>query len=462
MTERKDSRSDTLKRGGPIQVFYTGDSKPLPSIERAEGIYMWDSDGKKYFDGSSGPVTTNLGHGNKRVIQAMIDQANKVCFASRVVFENSPNQRLAEKLVELCGPGFDQAFIVSGGSEATEAAIKLARQYAVAKGQPERKIVLARNPGYHGSTLGAVSVSGDPESDMVFGSMFRIMPKVPTPFSYRLPENHDVDSYARECARKFEEIILNEGSNNVLAFIIETVGGLSTGGLVAPDHYYESIREICSRYGVLLIHDDVMAGAGRTGKFLSCEHWPNARPDLVTLAKGVAAGYTPIGVVMASNEMVKTVVDSGGFLHGHTYSANPLSCAVAEAVVSEMIDNNLMDNASTMGLYLMEKLKEVAHKSTIIGDVRGKGLLMAAEIVENQETKKMLPVSCRAVYRLVEIGIENGLLLYTRKTAGGVFGEWLMISPALTVSKEEADELVRLFTKTIQIFEKELRLATLI
>ena len=187
-----------------------------------------------------------------------------------------------------------------------------------------------------------------------------------------------------------------------------------------------------------------MAGAGRTGKFLSAEHWPNARPDLVTLAKGVAAGYTPIGVVMAPNEIVGTVVDSGGFQHGHTYAANPLSCAVGEAVVSELIENDLMNNATEMGGYLMAKLKELANSSQVIGDIRGKGLLLAAELVANKETKEMLPIKCRGVYRLVEIGIENGLLLYTRKTSGGIFGEWVMITPALTINKSEVDELIDL------------------
>ena len=451
-----------IKPGGPIQVFNSGDTNSLPIIDRAQGIYMWDTNGKKYLDGSSGPVTTNLGHGNKNVLEAMAKQAQMVCFASVAVFENSPNKRLAQKLVNLSGPGFDQAFIVSGGSEATESAVKLARQYAIAKGENKRTKVLGRNPSYHGSTLGAFLVSGDPVAEKMFGSLAKVMPKVPTPFSYRLPENHDINSYARECAKKLEEVILAEGAENVLAFIIETVGGLSSGGLVAPDHYYETIREICTQYGILLIYDDVMAGAGRTGKFLSADHWPNARPDLVTLAKGVAAGYTPIGAVMAPNEIVSAVVDAGGFQHGHTYAANPLSCAIGEAVIDEMIDNDLMVNAFEIGHYLRLRLKELANESYVIGDIRGKGLLLAAELVADKETKRMLPIECRAVYRLVEIGINNGLLLYTRKTANGEFGEWVMISPALTISKSEADELVELLRLTILQFEKELRLRKLI
>ena len=451
-----ESTPKDLKRGSPIQVFYSGNSKIFPTISHAKGLYMWDANGKKYFDASSGPVATNLGHGNTNVLKAMRDQSEKVCFASYSVFENEPNKDLAGKLVKLAGPGFDQAFIVSGGSEAIEAAFKIAKQHTVAIGEPNRSKILSRSASYHGSTLGAFAASGDPETQAAFGSMAKLMPKVRTPFSYRLPQNHDIDSYARECANDLENTIIKEGPDTILAFIIETVGGLATGALVAPDHYYEQIRKICNKYGILLIYDDVMAGAGRTGAFLSAEHWPNAKPDLVVLAKGVSAGYSPLGVVLTPNKLVTALVESGGFLHGHTYVANPLSCAVASAVISEMIDNDLMNNAALMGNYLKNKLLELADKTQIIGDVRGKGLLLAIELVKNKKTKELIPTQARAVYRLLEIGIQEGILLYTRKTSGGIYGEWVMITPALTINQNEVDELIYLLTRVISIFENEL------
>jgi adenosylmethionine-8-amino-7-oxononanoate aminotransferase len=451
-----ESTPKDLKRGSPIQVFYSGNSKIFPTISHAKGLYMWDANGKKYFDASSGPVATNLGHGNANVLKAMRDQSEKVCFASYSVFENEPNKDLAGKLVKLAGPGFDQAFIVSGGSEAIEAAFKIAKQHTVAIGEPNRSKILSRSASYHGSTLGAFAASGDPETQAAFGSMAKLMPKVRTPFSYRLPQNHDIDSYARECANDLENTIIKEGPDTILAFIIETVGGLATGALVAPDHYYEQIRKICNKYGILLIYDDVMAGAGRTGAFLSAEHWPNAKPDLVVLAKGVSAGYSPLGVVLTPNKLVTALVESGGFLHGHTYVANPLSCAVASAVISEMIDNDLMNNAALMGNYLKNKLLELADKTQIIGDVRGKGLLLAIELVKNKKTKELIPTQARAVYRLLEIGIQEGILLYTRKTSGGIYGEWVMITPALTINQNEVDELIYLLTRVISIFENEL------
>jgi len=448
---------EELRRGSPIQVFYSGNNKSFPTISHAKGLYMWDTDDKKYFDASSGPVATNLGHGNSNVLEAMKLQSEKVCFASYSVFENEPNKILAKNLVKLAGPNYDQAFIVSGGSEAIESAFKLAKQYAESIGQPNRSKILSRSASYHGSTLGAFAASGDPQTEKMFSSMAKLMPKVKTPFSYRLPNNHDVDSYARECLKDLEDTIIEEGAESILAFIVESVGGLATGGLVAPNFYYSAIREICSKYRILLIFDDVMAGAGRTGTFLSAEHWPDANPDLVVLAKGVSAGYTPLGVVLAPNRIVQEIAKSGGFLHGHTYVANPLSCAIANAVITEMIEQNLIKNAAKIGKYLKTELIKLAHESLIIGDVRGKGLLLAIEIVKDKHTKDILSYDARAVYRLLEIGVEEGLLLYTRKTSEGVYGEWLMITPALTITKHQVDELILLLTEVIKRFEKELK-----
>ena len=450
------SMTDALERGAPIQVFYSGAGR-MPTVDRAEGVHLWDTTGKRYLDASSGPVITNIGHGNEAVLKAMAEQAARVCYASRAVFENEPNRRLARKLVELAGPGFDQAFFVGSGSEATEAAIKLARQSAVARGEVKRTVVLARSPGYHGATLGAAAVTGDPQSEDLYDPIMRIMPKVPAPFAYRRPEGVSVEDHALDCAQKLDDIISDIGPEKVLAFIMEPVGGLATGGLVAPDSYYKAIREICTRHGVLLIYDEVMSGAGRTGTFLSAEHWPDARPDMVTLAKGVAAGYTPLAAVLVPNRIVEPILSSGGFLHGHTYSANPLSCAVGLAVVDEMLRQNLMANATEIGAHLMTGLRAIADRTSIIGDVRGKGLLLAVELVAQKAGKTMIPARYRAVYRLLEIGIRHGLLLYTRKTAGGRYGEWVMVTPPLTISRDEADELLELFERSIRDLEAELR-----
>ncbi|HEY7611079.1 MAG TPA: aspartate aminotransferase family protein [Alphaproteobacteria bacterium] len=444
--------------GGSIQLFYARSvARNRPTVDRAEGIYVWDTAGRRYIDACSGPVVSNIGHGNPRVLEAMVAQAKKVAYASRALFENQPNIDLAELVTRLAGPGLERAFFVSGGSEATEAAIKLARQYAVARGESGRWKVIAREPSYHGATLGAVGVTGDPDSQRLFGAQARLMPMVPAPFSYRLPPNHTADSYARHCAAELENAIRREGADTVLAFIMEPVGGLATGALVAPDHYYRAIREICDRHGVLLIYDEVMSGAGRTGTFLAAEHWPAARPDLVTLAKGISAGYTPLGVVLAPAAMVEAVAGAGGFLHGHTYSANPLSCAIGLAVVREMVERDLMGNAARMGVLLRRRLEAIKAKSAILGDVRGMGLLQAIEIVANKETKAILSAERQAVYRVIELGIERGLLLYSRRTANGKYGEWLMVCPPLIVTEAEIDAIARLIEETLAAYEAELR-----
>lgn len=444
--------------GGPVQLFYAKKGAPRrPTVARAEGIYMWDTEGRRYIDASSGPVVSNIGHGNERVVRAMTEQARKVAFASRSQFENEPNIQLADLVTSLAGPGLERAFFVSGGSEATEAAIKLARQYAVVRGETSRWKVIAREPGYHGGTLGALAVTGDPEADRIFGALTRPMPKVPAPFSYRLPANHDADSYARHCAAALEDTIRREGPETVLAFIMEPVGGLATGALVAPDHYHRAVRDICTRHGVLLIYDEVMSGAGRTGAFLAADHWPDARPDLVTLAKGIAAGYTPMGAVLAPASMVEAVAEAGGFMHGHTYAANPLSCAVGYAVVQEMLERNLMKNAQAMGARLRERLEAVKARSGILGDIRGKGLLMAIEVVVDKETKAPPPAERQAVYRIIELGIERGIALYSRRTANGRYGEWLMVTPPLIVTATEVDEIAELIGITLAAYEEELR-----
>ena len=444
--------------GGPVQLFYLKKSAVRrPTVDRGEGIYLWDMQGRRYIDASSGPIAANLGHANARVIAASDRQIRKVAYASRAFFENDANIELAEIVTRLAGPGLERAFFVSGGSEATESAMKLARQYAITQGQASRWKVLSRNPSYHGGTMGAIAISGDPVSEAAFGQMTRLMPKVPAPFTYRLPEGYTADTYAEQCADALEEKIIREGPETVLAFFMEPVGGLATGALVAPDRYYARVREICSRHGVLLIFDEVMSGAGRTGAFLAAQHWPEARPDIVTLAKGIGAGYVPLGAVLASRAMVDALAEAGGFMHGFTYASNPLSCAIGHAVVSETVDRGLIGNAAAMGARLRGRLEDIQKSSGVMGDVRGKGLLMAIEIVADKASKAILPASAQAIQKIVELGMERGLLLYSRRTANGLFGEWLMVAPPLIVDAQQVDTIAALIGDTLAAFEKQLR-----
>ncbi|NQW12101.1 MAG: aspartate aminotransferase family protein [Alphaproteobacteria bacterium] len=448
----------SLPRGEPIQVFAAPLGTPAkPSIARAEGIRMWDTEGRVYIDASSGPVACNLGYGNRRVLDALREQAEAAAFANVSHFESAANRRFAERLAEAAGPGYERVFVVSGGSEANEAAIKLARQIAVARGEPSRFKVIARQPSYHGSTLGALSLTGDPAAHDLFGPMMRPMPKVPAPVTYRRPDHLDPEAWAHVCADTLERTIQDEGPTTVLAFIQEPVGGLATGALVPHDAYMRRVREICDRYGVLLIHDEIMSGGGRTGGFLAHEHWPDCKADLVVMAKGVGAGYFPLGLVLAPRDLVALVAESGGFQHGHTAFGNPLACAVGLAVLEETLERGLIANARDMGARLRDRLEAIAGRSPIIGDVRGKGLLMAVEFVADKERKTPFAIAAAAAQTVSRAALDHGLILYTRRTNRGRDGDWVMVAPPLIVTAEQIDDIVERIERAVADAAKRLR-----
>jgi len=439
-----------MSDGFAIQGFYSplaGDD--LPRVARAEGPYLWDEEGRRYIDASSGPIATNLGHGNTHVIETIAEQAARVAFASRMSFVNTANEDLARRLATLSGPGFDRAYFTSGGSEAIEAAIKLARQAAVLRGQAGRWKVISRMPSYHGGTLGALSITGDEETLMVFEPMLTRARFVPAPFTYRIPEGYTPDGWQLAAARRLEDAILREGPDTCLAFILEPVGGLATGALVADDIYMRTVRDICTRHGIFLIYDEVMSGAGRTGKFLAAHHWPDAQPDLVVLAKGIGAGYTPLGVVLTPKDLVAEMADTGGFLHGHTYVANPLTCATGLAVLNEVERLDLIENASVMGAYLDAMLHRLKDNSPIVGDVRGRGLLCTIELVADKKTKRGFALDVCITDRATRIARRHGLILYARRTNGGRDGEWLMIAPPLTITRAQIGEIEVALMRTL-------------
>ena len=437
--------------------FYAkkGTSRP-PEIAYGEGIYLFDTSGRRYADLTSGAVVSNLGHSNPRVVEAMVQQASRVTFAYPRFFESPASISLANTICELAGDGFDRAFFVSGGSEANEAAFKMARQYAVVNGEEGRHKIIARDPSYHGATLGALGATGDSFTEALYAPMTRVAPKIPAPLTYRLPEGVSEAEHIGNCAQALEAKILEEGPESVLAFIIEPVGGLSSGALVSPASYYQEVRRICTRYGVLLIHDEIMSGAGRTGKFLSSHHWSESQPDIVTLAKGLAAGYTPFGAVLTSNKIVESIADHGGFVHGHTYFTNPFSCAVADAVLKEVVQEDLMDCAERMGRHLRQRLHEMSERTRIVGDVRGLGLLMAIEIVADKQTRKQFPAELNVPARLTIHGLNHGLALYNRRANRGAFGDMQLIAPPLISTEAQVDEMIGALELSIRDLECEM------
>jgi adenosylmethionine-8-amino-7-oxononanoate aminotransferase len=426
---------------------------PFPKIGRGEGAYLWDTAGRRYLDGSSGAVASNIGHGNARVRSAMLEQAGKVSFAYARVWENEANEKLTERLIALSGWDFGAAFFVSGGTEAVEASLKFARQWAMARGEASRWKVISRMPSYHGSTLAVLGITGDDDFSSPFKPMLVAHPKIAAPLSYRTPDGLSAEDYARQCADALEACIEREGAASVLAFIMEPVGGVSTGALTAPDAYYARVREICDRYGVLLIFDEVMSGAGRTGRFLAAQHWPQCRPDIVVLAKGLSGGYAPLGAMLTSREAVDLVRAQGGFVHGHTYAANPMSCAIGVAVIEEIEAHGLIERAASLGERLQVRLREVQQRRRSIGDVRGRGLLCAVEIVEDRETKAMYPPD--AMGRIRALAMDEGLVVLSRRTSGGRFGEWLMACPPLVASEADIDAFADMLDRALARFEKE-------
>ncbi len=420
-----------------------------PMLERAEGVYMWDKSGKRYLDGSSGAMVSNIGHSNPNVLRAMQQQMEKATFGYRLHFETEASENLAIKLDELSPKGLERVFFVSGGSEAVESTIKLARQYAIAIGETKRWKVISRSPSYHGCTLGALAITGYTPLVEPFEPMMRIMPKIPAPRAYLDGLDINDPATGHHYADMLETCIQAEGPESVLAFIVEPIGGASTGALVPPLGYLERIREICDRYNVLLIHDEVMSGGGRTGKFFGSEHW-DVTPDIIAISKGFGAGYVPLGAMIADGQIVETVLTAGGFGHGFTYAGNPLACAAGLAVIEEIESKGLLENATSMGELLSSKLSGLMDQFPFIGDVRGKGLLLAFELVADRESMTPLPASLNAYEKLVNLAYERGLIIYSRRTRDGIEGDHFLVCPPMIVTPKQIDEIIEMLTASLE------------
>jgi adenosylmethionine-8-amino-7-oxononanoate aminotransferase len=421
-------------------LFYQSKTQ-RPLLDRAEGVYMYDVHGKRYLDGCSGAMVSNIGHSNPRVLAAMKAQMDKATFGYRLHFQTEPSEKLATLTASLMPEGLDRVFFVSGGSEAVESAIKLARQWAWVTDQKDRWKVISRFPAYHGCSLGALALTGYDPLTQPFAAMMREMPKIAAPTCYLDRDNYSDEERGLRYAELLREEILRQGPESVLAFIMEPVGGATTGALVAPDSYYGRIREICDEFGILLIYDEVMTGAGRTGRFLAAEHW-GIRPDIIALSKGFAAGYAPLGAMVADHGIVETVLETGGFLHGFTYAGNPLACSAGLAVLQEIQDQGLVARAETQGAALKAGLESLMARYPFIGDVRGKGLLLAFELVADRETMTPLPKEWNVYERLVDLAYDRGLVIYSRRTRGGLEGEHFLVCPPLIVTDAQVAEIL--------------------
>ncbi len=443
--------------GGPQDIFYTQDADwPLPRIVRGDGIYLWDDAGERYIDVSSGPIASNLGHNNRRIIEAMKAQAEKLSFSYCRVSRTSENVALAQALAERAGPGFERAFLVSGGSEAIDMAIKFARQLAWSRSEKKRTRLFSLLPSYHGGTLASITLSGDLAVEEVFEGMAVMPERLPAPLSYRIPEGLTQEENEDRIADLFAKRVEEVGPETCLALFLEPVGGLASGANVLSGRFLAKMRRICDQHGILMVFDEVMSGAGRTGRFMTAQYYPDALPDIVILAKGIGAGYAPLGIMMAPAKLVDPLAASTGFNYGHTANANPIACAVGLAAIEEMDERDLIANALDVGDYFKAGLRSLMASCPIIGDVRGKGLLIAAEIVADQETKASLPAEARAPDTIRRIALDHGLSLYARRTNNGMFGDWLMTSPPLITTREQADEITDRLAATLNEFMNEM------
>ena len=444
--------------GGPQDLYFTRDEGwPFPRVVRADDIYFYDENGTRYIDCSSGPVASNLGHNNRRVIEAMKAQLDKLPFNTVRLARSDENIAIAERLAEFAGEGFERPFFVSGGSEANEVAVQFARQWAWAHGDTERKRLFSLMPSYHGGTIFAQMLSGDEAVAPIFKDMAALPERIEAPLSYRPPDGLTHEQNEDRVCEQFENRIQCVGPETCLALIMEPVGGLATGANVLSGRFLKRMREICTKYGLLMILDEVMSGAGRSGKFLTTHHHgPECKPDLVVLAKGIGSGYIPLGIMLAPAAMVDELSALGGFNYGHTSNANPLACAVGLATLEEMDERKLIENAASTGAYLKERMTALAESSPIIGDVRGLGFLQATELVADKATKEIFSAEVKAPDTLRRLGLDLGLSLYARRTNNGKYGDWVMTSPPLITTPAQVDEMVELLGQLFSAFTDKL------
>ncbi|MBL6980050.1 MAG: aminotransferase class III-fold pyridoxal phosphate-dependent enzyme [Anaerolineales bacterium] len=411
---------------------------PIP-VTKSEGVYFWDADGKRYLDFSSQLMNQNIGNQHPKVVKAIQDQAAQLCFV-HPGNATGPRGLLGKKLAEVTPGKLKKSFFALGGAEANENAIKIARFYT------GRHKILARYRSYHGATHGAVALTGDYRRNAVEPAMPGTAHFL-DPYCYRCPFGQKIESCKRECISHVEEIIQYEGPDKIAAIIMEGVTG-SNGLIVPPDDYWPAVRELCDKYGILLISDEVMSGWGRTGKWFAVDNW-DVEPDIITTAKGITSGYVPLGAVIVSEEIANHFEDK--YLYaGLTYSGHALACAAALATIDVYAEDGLLENATTLGKYLGEALEDIKERHSSVGDVRYIGLFSTIELVENRETKK--PFSAAVMADVKKTLLDNGLFTFIMVKD---IGTMIFVVPPLCITKEQIDEGLTLVEKALEVSDRK-------
>ena len=416
----------------------------MPVAVFGSGIEIFDADGRRYLDASGGAAVSCLGHGHPDVLAAMHKQLDALAYSHTAFFTTEAAERLADRLIEDAPAGLSHVYLVSGGSEAMEAALKMARQFFVEVGEPQRRHVIARRQSYHGNTLGALAVGGNAWRRAQFEPLLIRTHHIDPCYAYRLQREGESDAdYAARAAQALEDKIIEVGADSVIAFVAETVVGATLGAVPPVGDYFKRIRAICDRYGVLLILDEVMCGMGRTGTLHACEQ-EGVAPDLMALAKGLGGGYQPIGAVMLSERIFDAFANgSGGFQHGHTYMGHPMAAAAAFAVQDVIRRDRLLANVNEMGARLERRLAERFGQHPFVGDIRGRGLFRALELVSDRASKRPFDPGLKLHARVKREAMARGLMVYPMGgTVDGVEGDHVLLAPPFIVKPSEIDMIV--------------------
>ncbi len=430
-------------------VFPRVFGRELPRIVRGEGALLFDSDGKRYIDGSGGAVVVNIGHGRREVAEAMARQASAVAYVHGTQFSTAVLDSYAERLAAYAPGGARRLYPVSGGSEANETAIKLARAYHVARGEDARSKVVRRSISYHGNTVATLSASGRDALRAPYKPLLGPTVSTPAPFCYHCPLSLTFPGCGIACETEFERIVLREGPGTIAAYIAEPVIGASAGAAVPPDEYNRRARETCRRHGIVYIDDEVMTGFGRTGRFFAAE-WSGLEPDIVTCGKGMAGGYVAAGGVLASEAIVAAVKDAGGFVHGFTFSHNPVMAAAASATLDILEREGLVARAEEMGERLAARL-ETLRRHEVVGDLRGRGLLRGIELVAERAGAVPFPRARKLVEEVQRKAFARGLVTYSGTgVANGCDGDALLLAPPFVIAESELDEAVAILDDVLE------------
>jgi len=429
-----------------------------PVLARAKGIHLYDEEGNEYIDASGGPIAVNLGHGDPRIAETVAKQMEQYSYCHPVM-SNRSRAELCEKLADRLPPNLNTTYLVCGGSEAVETAIKVARQYHVARGNSQKYKIISNYDSYHGMTLATMSLSGNPGTQRHFEPMLQKWPKVHQYSPTRKPSGMSEPDWALACAAELDEAIHYAGSQSVAAYIATPVGSGSDYGVVAPPEYWMAVREVCDKHDVLFIDDEVVTGFGRTGKWFAIEHH-GIEADIMTLGKGISSLYAPMGAVAVSDKVNEPFEQGVAFVHGFTNAGHPIGCAISSRVVDIIEEDGLVRNAAEIGNYLQEQSAKVRSHQTV-REIRGVGLLRVAEMVKNKETLGFFARDTNAETKLQAIALKNGLAFYatlygSRRGPSKNRGLPLFISPPICITREEVDELLRRLDQTLTDWENDL------